>query len=192
MIQDDPLAQSESLVHTVVPHLPHELHTWLPPIVAWHALNPVLVLGLHPLYVDGKAYEDELNACKPMPQVVALVPLTTPVVEDAAGAELLVLEDTTLLTPEALDVAEAAAVVALSADDISELRLASSAEFVMVLTGTNVEPTRDTLVTTDGETELASDEVGLPADTKLRLVVGAEDEVLIVAAAFTDVLYRLC
>lgn len=53
-MQADPLAQSESFVHTVVEHLPQELQTAFPPIVEWHALNPVVELGLHPLYVEGR------------------------------------------------------------------------------------------------------------------------------------------
>lgn len=240
MTQADPLAQSESFVQTVDPHLPHESHTWLPPIVEWHALNPVVELALQPLYVEGRAYEDELKACRPMPQVVALVERAEEVRVDAASLALLTrelalvttedatraaeveMEDTEralvlprspevgLLTRElapvlvglaALDMAALlvdmldALLEPLKAADTSELRLDTSAEFVMVLTGTNVELMTDTLEMTDAETALLEDEaVLLLGDTKLR--VADEDDaagvvVLTAAAAFVEVLERL-
>lgn len=201
MIQADPLAQSESFVHTVDPHLPHESHTWLPPIVEWHALNPVAEPGLHPLYVEGRVYEVELYACSPAPQVVALVavevlvPLrrgSAPVPAEVAAGDnalellLLLLLPTTEVAPgpvevvaekEPLDCVRAAEPESelLKAADTSELRLDASAEFVMEPTGTNDELTTDTLEMTDADTELLSDELGL-GDTKLKVVPESEED----------------
>lgn len=79
----------------------------------------------------------------------------------------------------------------LSADDTSELRLESSAEFVTVLTGTNDELTVDTLLITDCEAELVGFEVELLGETKLRLVVGAVEVVFMVVLGFVEVLQTL-
>lgn len=223
--------------------MPHELHTWLPPIVMWHALKPAAEFGLHPSYVLGSAYREELKAWRPMPQVVAP--------EDAAAAALEVrelTEDTrTVLLAAAAELAppareikpEAADVTAPEAEDVAapvelaptavegvvavvarpaldaldeasaleteelraadaadtrELTLAIRAELVMVLTGTNDEPTSDTLERTVAETELvtaADDDADvLMLDTKLKVgeeETGAEDGVLPAAAGFVEV-----
>lgn len=83
------------------------------------------------------------------------------------------------------------AVEPLRADDTSELRLESSAEFVTVLTGTNDELTTDTLLITDCEAELEGFEVALLGETKLRLVVGVVEVVFMMASGFVEVLQNL-
>ncbi|KAG6354458.1 hypothetical protein INS49_004475 [Diaporthe citri] len=59
-------------VHTAVevPHLPHELHTDVPLTSAWHALNPVAELGLHPLKVFAAAGVLKLYDCRSTPQTL--------------------------------------------------------------------------------------------------------------------------
>lgn len=154
-----------------------------------------------------------LYGCNPTPQVVALLldkleSLTRDtVLLDDAGAELeLALDDCEALVTALWDAEPEPAVLEvpellvwpptevglvckpLSADDTSELRLESSAEFVTVLTGTNDEPTIDMLEMTDCEAELVGFEVELLGETKLRLVVGAVEDVFDVAAGFVEVL----
>lgn len=87
--------------------------------------------------------------------------------------------------------AEPVVVEPLSADDTSELRLESSAEFVTVLTGTNDELTIDTLLITDCDAELEGFEVELLGETKLRLVVVAVEVVFKIAIGFVEVLHIL-
>lgn len=140
----------------------------------------------------------KLYGCNPTPQVVALVldegeSLTAGTVleeDNVAAEEEIESEDARALVMPVLWVPELAsdprdvaeplvwlaeaepAVDPLRADDTSELRLESSAEFVTVLTGTKDELTTDTLLITDCEAELVGFEVELLGETKLRLVVG--------------------
>lgn len=154
--------------------------------------------GLHPLYVAGRVRLEKLYGCNPAPQVVALVAEATLVAIDEADEETELADDTTLetalTTPELVLLARELVADAvelaepLRAADTAELRLASSAEFTLALTGTKVELTMDTLVMTDWGTELVRDDVALLGVTKLRLVVATAEEDLTEAVGFFEVL----
>lgn len=113
---------------------------------------------------EAEAEEAELEDAG-TPVLVLLAPELVP--------ELALLTITVIreLAPDTVVEVAELVVEPLRAADTAEDRLDSWAEFVMVLSGTKVELTMDTLVTTDCGTELTSDEVvELLGVTKLRLV----------------------
>lgn len=101
-----PAPQPASLVHAVAGRqLPHESHTAPPATSLWHALKPVLLSGLQPLYVSGSAHTPLLKGCRSTPHVVpvVVVPLVLPVVVPVglAALEVAVVETTAVAKVDA-------------------------------------------------------------------------------------------
>lgn len=143
--------------------------------------------------LDCVAEEEEEGEAPLLLAVLETAPLDCVAEEEEAPLLLAVM-----VTPPLDGVVEAATpleAVEFRATDTTELRLAKSAGLVTVVTGTNVEPTSDTLERTVSVTlllEAATEEetTVLVLDTKLRVNVDADEEaaLVVVAVGFFEVL----
>lgn len=133
---------------------------------------------------------EALYGCNPTPQVDKLAELVATTAISLLTAELALLTRE-LASAETKEGTEPATELVRAAE-ITEVRLASSAEFVMELMGMKLELMMETVEIIDWETELMGYELALLGDTKLRLVVGAaEEEALLVKTAFLEVLQTI-